>query len=374
MAKDIQNSITFTFICGDDDYLVIQEARKFFEEKTKKLSDSFSQEIILARANNVGEVEACIRNFCQAVQTRSLFGDKKVVWLKDINFLEDSITGRAEGTKAQLEILQNCLLELDSTAVDVILSAYPIDRRRKEYKWFEQHGKCIVLSDSKDPEQLKILAKKEAAAYNIKINEDALELLLAKINNSPRLVIEEIHKLATYIGLENKPIDEALVQALVPEFGESNFFETADTFYCKNLNQILESISKYFFHNKEARPLLAALQNRNRLLLQLKALLDSGKVARGGFSITKDSLSAWQKEYGAYSSNTAEKSSFCIYTQNPWYLSKLAATAKSFDLKTLIQYQLEFVKTFSKLISNYNEQEKVMRELAMRCCFLESKQ
>ncbi len=45
------------------------------------------------------EVETTINRFRESVQTISMFGGKRVViWLKDVNFLADTMTGRAEST------------------------------------------------------------------------------------------------------------------------------------------------------------------------------------------------------------------------------------------------------------------------------------
>ena len=88
----------FTFICGDDDYLVSERGRQWFEEQTKDIADDLSKEIIDGRVGNVAEVENAIKNFISAMQTLSLFGDQKVVWLRDVSFMANSQTGNAQGT------------------------------------------------------------------------------------------------------------------------------------------------------------------------------------------------------------------------------------------------------------------------------------
>jgi DNA polymerase-3 subunit delta len=46
----------------------------------------------------VGEVESAVNRFRDSVQTVSMFGGRRLVWLKDVNFLADTVTGRAEST------------------------------------------------------------------------------------------------------------------------------------------------------------------------------------------------------------------------------------------------------------------------------------
>jgi DNA polymerase-3 subunit delta len=99
----------FTFICGPDDFLVARAGQERFDALVQAAgADEFSREIISGFAGNVGEVEAAINRFRETVQTVPMFGGRRVVWLKDVNFLADSVTGRAEGTLKLVEDLQRC--------------------------------------------------------------------------------------------------------------------------------------------------------------------------------------------------------------------------------------------------------------------------
>ena len=46
----------FTFICGDDDYLVSEEGRAWFAAQTEGLADDLSKEVVDGRSANVAEV------------------------------------------------------------------------------------------------------------------------------------------------------------------------------------------------------------------------------------------------------------------------------------------------------------------------------
>ncbi|MCB1121505.1 MAG: DNA polymerase III subunit delta, partial [Verrucomicrobiae bacterium] len=141
----------FSFICGTDDFWVNREAKALFDEASKDVADpEFGLEIVNGAAGNVAEVEDSVNRFASAVQTLSLFGDSKVVWFKDITFLADSVTGRAEGTLTQVDRLKELLQGIDPASVTVILSASPIDRRRSFQKWCEKHSK-YTLADSGKP-------------------------------------------------------------------------------------------------------------------------------------------------------------------------------------------------------------------------------
>ena len=101
MVIDVAEAKPFIFVCGPDDFLVNRLGKERFDELTRDVTDEFSREVLSGFANNVGEVEAAINRFRESVQTISMFGGKRVVWLKDVNFLADTVTGRAESTIKQ---------------------------------------------------------------------------------------------------------------------------------------------------------------------------------------------------------------------------------------------------------------------------------
>src|SRR5277367_1124125 len=120
----------FSFICGQDDFLVGRMGRKRFDELSGETPDEFSQEVVSGFAANVDDVEAAVNRFREAVQTMPMFGGRRVVWLKDVNFLADSVTGKAESTLGRVEDLQQLLQSVDPAETAVLVTAAPVDRRR----------------------------------------------------------------------------------------------------------------------------------------------------------------------------------------------------------------------------------------------------
>src|SRR4051812_32544985 len=69
----------FTFICGSDDFLVGRMGKDRFEAMAQEVDDEFSRDVLNGFAANVGEVEAAVNRFRDAVQTISMFGGKRAV-------------------------------------------------------------------------------------------------------------------------------------------------------------------------------------------------------------------------------------------------------------------------------------------------------
>ncbi len=57
-----------------------------------------------------------------------------------------------------------------------------------------------------------------------------------------------------------------------------------------------------------------------------------------------------------------------MFTQNPWYLGKLAERSRGLPLKKLIDFQQEFLGAYAQITQRPREQEEeVLREMFIRC-------
>ncbi|MFP4674604.1 MAG: DNA polymerase III subunit delta [Opitutales bacterium] len=358
----------FTFVCGNDDYLVGERGRKWFAEQTQGLEDDLSKEVIEGQAESVAEVEDAVNRFLGAVRTLSLFGERKVVWFRGVTFLADSQTGRAKGTLDQLEGLKATLETIDPATVAVLITASPVDKRRSFFKWCKATAAFEDLSAGKDAAAVyHRLVKEECEKAGVRIERDAVELLIGKVNGNSRLIVEETRKLTIYLGEEGGSIDENLVNELVPNFGQGDFFEATDAFFSLRLDWALEALRRHFFTEKEARPLLASLQSRNRLMIQLRVLIDGGALRLQGGRLSTEELKRAAKSHGKYFGESAEKDNLNVFTQNGWYLGRLAEAAQKASLRRLVDFQIAFSEAFESLIERPNEQEEICRELAVRC-------
>lgn len=365
----------FIFICGADDFLVNRLGKARYDDFARDVTDEFSREIISAFANNVGEVEAAINRFRESVQTISMFGGRRVVWLKDVNFLADSVTGRAESTLKSVEDLQQILEKINPDETAVVVTAAPVDRRRAFPKWCEKTGDFTLVGggDAEGAaETLGGVILAEARELGVTFGEGAAQLLLAKVGANTRLLIEETRKLATYAQTDaatagGKPvvIEEADVAELTANTAEGDFFEAAEAFFSGDLKWTLAALNHHFFTGGDSRPIISALQNRNRILLQVRALADAGEVRVGPRGL--DGLPKATATYGRHFVGATEKSSFNLFSQNAWYLGKLAGSAKLPSLRRLIDNQQEFIRAFEEIIRRPHEQEEVLRAMTVRC-------
>lgn len=367
MPADPKN---FVFICGSDDFIVNRIGKERFDALVAEAqADDFSREIVSGFAANVDDVETAVNHFRDAVQTVPMFGGKRVVWLKDVNFLADTVTGRADGTLSQVSALQELLKHAKAEEVTIVITAAPVDRRRAFPKWCEANGDFTLVGGDGESagEALAAVVQAEVRDFGASFGEGAMELLLQKVGANTRLLTEEARKLATFAG-EGGVILEAQVEELTPNFAEGDFFAAAERFFAGDLRGTLVELQRHFFAGGDARPIISALQNRNRILIQVRVLIDAGELrAPGPYGFDKAAWSRAQAAYAEHFGGDTEKSAYNLFTQNQWYVGKLVGSAKLPTLRRLIDNQQEFVKAFEEIIRRPNDQETVLREMSVRC-------
>jgi hypothetical protein len=100
----------------------------------------------------------------------------------------------------------------------------------------------------------------------------------------------------------------------------------------------LESLDRYFFNQTSCRPLISALQNRLRLLIQIRSLADSGDVKLTATGIAKAQFEVAVARHSA-TFGSAAKSSANVFSQNPWYLTtQVAPGAFNYTLSELDRF------------------------------------
>jgi DNA polymerase-3 subunit delta len=229
----------FTVICGSDDFLVAREGQQAWAELTRDVTDDFQREIIDGAANNVDETEKATASFIAAVRTLPLFGDRKYVWFKNLSFLGDTALGRTEGAKEQVEKLMGALESSSPADVGILITASPVDRRRREFKWLQSNTKLNFLAAEKEAGAASLL-EDELRREQLRISPEAAHALLEKINHNTRLALEETRKLALYAG-PGAELTLEMVNLLVPPYGDGDSSRPRRVFFTLDLQATLDA-------------------------------------------------------------------------------------------------------------------------------------
>lgn len=352
-------------IIGDDDYIVRQKAKEVFDDWTKDFPDDLSREIIDGRADRVDDVLRILSEAKAATTTLSLFGGGKLVWINEANFINQNKTGAAKGAKDALEDAKAFLEKLEDSRV--ILSACPIHRGHGFVKWLQKNADFHDLAkNEKEDVAFRRLVEETASELEVKFAPGALDYLAGKIGAHPRLGVEETRKLASFLGSEGNKITEQMIIDLVPDFGEGDFFEASEAFFSGKLDWALDAIDRHFFQGKDARPLLATLQNRNRLLIQLRVLVDGGELNPHD-RMSKDLLDRLAAKHARHFDDPTEKTTLNVFSQNPWFLGRLLGLVKSFSARRLIDLQSHLIEAFEQVLAQPREQHAtIFKNLVIR--------
>lgn len=359
-------------IAGKDEYLVDRDGRACFEKARKAAGADAEAEVISGQILRVDDARTLELQFAESVKTVSMFGGKRVIWLRNFNLVTDTVQAKSEEVKLSLKNMLEMATGADES-VAVIISATPYDGRRKDLANLKSvaHDFILHASPSKGPfdkgdaqaDAQVALAAERFKALGVKYERGVPEVIVGRVGQSTRLVLGECDKLATYVG-PGGTVKEADVHLLVPTFGEGDFFEPIEALAARDLKWGLESLDRYFFNEDSSRPLLAALQNRLRLLIQIRCLVDSGDFRVSEAGLPKGQFEAASGRHGP-TFGSAAKSSANLFSQNAWYVSnKVAPAAARYTLAELVDLQLACADCFDA--SNRGADESSVRAMFLR--------
>lgn len=333
------------FVYGGDDFLVDRRARALY--------DSRCPDAEIVQYDPKGNFDNFIKNIYDALHSIPLFTADNNLWIRGVSVFYESDSTRAE---ALIDVLKG----VDKDSI-VILSASPVDKRKKGFKEILQLSDAEEVSDINEKSIFNFISD-VCSTNGTKISPEASDMIQGLIGTDTRLLSLELEKLATYIHGDHEIITAEDVNALIEPTSAGDFFQQIEQFYSSDIDKTFDSLDRYFYFNHEARPLLIGLQNRTRLMIQLSALIGANLLSPNA------SLNASQLEKVAqklYCTNQP-KSSYNIFSQNPWYLSKLLKNTSRYSLSGLLAIQCAIMDAIAETAEKYDDQLSVMKKLAFR--------
>ncbi len=337
------------FVYGSDDFLVDRRARALY--------DTYCPDGEIFQYDQKADLNHFIKNIHDALNTIPLFSPTNNLWIRGAKFLIETETGSNHEVIEQLLIL----LKNNSQNNIIILSASPIDKRKKTFKEFSQLADCYEVSDINEKTAYTFI-KNVCMENNVQITHGAADVLQDLVGTDARLLKLELDKLATYIHGSHTTITKDDVSILIEASNYGNFFQQIEQFFSSDIDQTFDALDRYFSFNHESRSLLTGLQNRIRLIIQLRTLIDA-KLLQPNATITAAQLNIIAQKL--YFENSA-KSSYNIFSQNPWYLSKLITCALKYSMYNLLDLQVATMDALAESAEKYDEQLSVVKNLAYK--------
>ena len=285
-SKKSENNAAICAVVGSDESEVKRFARERATEMLPPGAGDLGCEVIDGVAENADQAVARVHLTIEALLTLPFFGGDKLVWLKNANFMGDSVTGRSPTVLAALEKLLEVLNAGLPGGVRFLLSAPEIDKRRSFYKSL---GKVadVSLFDKLDAgrsgweEQAESIVRTRAESRGLRLRADALELFVALTGGDSRQIDNELEKLALYLGETRREITLPDIRLMVPASRAGVVFELGNALAARDLNGALALIDQLLFQGETPIGiLLVAIIPTVRNLLLAKDLMQRYRLSR----------------------------------------------------------------------------------------------
>ena len=221
---------SFFAIVGTDEGQVREESLKLYNELTGGVDDGFTHETLDGTADNSDAAHEICSTAVEALRTVPMFGGDKVVWLRNVNFLADSVTGRSKRTEEGVEQLRACIEAGLPEGVTLIISALGVDKRRSFWKFLQKEADVQAydrIDTGRDGWQDEVaqLVTQKAAEKSLEFEPEALEVFVLLAGEQSQQIGNELEKLDLYLGRERRTITYKDVKVLVPLSRDAVVFE-----------------------------------------------------------------------------------------------------------------------------------------------------
>jgi DNA polymerase-3 subunit delta len=352
-------------VCGDDDFAVKQRAKQIFQQWSAELG-GMDHETIEASVGNGGEALTVLGKLREALQTLPFFGNGKVVWLRDCNFLgEDRTASSAAVTEALTELAEE-LKNFSWQTIRLLISAGKVDKRKVFYKTLDKIGTVENFSawspDDKDWADRAEIAAQDALRKRQKdISDAAMGELINRAGANARQLENEIEKLCVFTG-ERKKIELADVTTICSHNKTAKAFALGDALGDRDLPRLLKRLDEELWETKFDKDkseigLLYGLIGKVRAMLLLKEMLREGWVKE-------------TRDYGQFKTQLervpADKlpadKKFNPLALNPYVLYKALPQVKKYTSAELVRAMDVLLRCNQRLVSSGLDEALVLQQ------------
>jgi DNA polymerase-3 subunit delta len=350
-------------VVGSDEGAVKSRARELAQQLTPKDTGDFGQDQIDGAADNADQAVSRIHSAIEAIQTLPFFGPGKLVWLKDVNFCGDTVTGRSAQVIAALDQLQQFLSAGMPAGVVFLLSASEIDKRRSFYKSIMkvatvEHFDRIDTSRSGWEEEAESLARGLAAERGLIFQPEALEVFVRLAGADTRQLRNELEKIDLYLGAKRE-IDTQSVRNLVARTATGVIWELGNAIAKRQPSAALALLDQLLFQGETPIGILyAAIIPTVRNLLVTKEILETYGVKAPSAPYQFNSIIARLPEAAQNFLPRRKDGNINVYG-----LGIAACEAHRFSLAQLIRGFEECLKANIQLVTTQLEPRLVLSKL-----------
>jgi len=245
-------------------YLIYGEEDYFINKEINKIKNEYKD-------YEVVNYDMTLNNISDALEDAlmgSLFSSNKLIICTNSFFLT--------GTKCEIEhkiddLLKYLTIESDNILV-ITVNSDTLDNRKKIVK--ELNKFKVIKCDKLKQNELNKFIRDYVKENNYKINEDAVSLMLERLNDNLYIITSELDKMFLY--KEDNVITKDDVKEVTSRVINTNIFDLVNAIVEKNIDKSLFVYDDLILMNEEEIKLIVTLANQFRLIYQVKSMFKSG--------------------------------------------------------------------------------------------------
>jgi len=360
-----KQSAPVALVCGEDDFGVRERAKQVYAQWTTEIGGS-DHEIIDASVSNSGEALKVLKKLREALQTLPFFGNAKVVWLKNCNFLGDERAASAQDVSSGLGNLADELKAFPWDNVRLLISAGKVDKRKVFYRALDKLGTVetldgLSMDDKNWSNQAEIFARKAVHAREKEISDEALAELISRIGPNAAQLNSEVEKVTLYAG-ERKEIEFADVAAVCSRNKNARAFALGDALGDRDLPTLLRRLDEELWEvkldpKKSEIGLLYGLISKVRAMILLKEMMQEGWIKP-------------EADYGRFKAQLErvpagrlpEDKRFNPLALNPYVLYKALPQARRYTQAELVRAMDLLLQCNQRLVSSQADESLVLQQ------------
>jgi DNA polymerase-3 subunit delta len=353
-------------VVGSDEAEVKRVAGELATELTPPDAGDFGVEVIDGCADNSEQAAARIRSAIEALQTLPFFGGAKLVWLKNANFLSDTIIGRSASVQSALEELAEIINSDFGAEVTFLFSATEVDKRRSFYKALSKRAEVQVFdrldsSRSGWEEAATEIVRRRAEMRGLEFDDPALELFVLLTGGDTRQIENELEKIDIFLGRDRRVTVEH-IRDLVPLSRSGVIFELGNALAERDLKRSLRLVRRLLDQGETAIGiLLVAVLPTIRNLMLAKDLMERHHLPKP--NVPFQFISALNRLPASATEHLPRKKDGAI---SGYALGIAAQNAHRFEIKRLIEGMDACLDANVRLVTSQLDHELILTEIVVK--------
>jgi DNA polymerase-3 subunit delta len=346
-------------IVGNDTYRVSERVKSLISELLPGGQSDVGLEVIDGRVDTAS-CATVVASCLNALQSMSLFGSSRVVWLKDAGFLSEKGTGDRGGddeadagapssaAKGSTAAMTAWVKGGAPDGVALVVTAQSVDRRSALYKAFEAKGEVETLAISDKPREAEKQAREFIASLagrnGLKMSGDALQALLERTGTDTQTLANEVEKLSLYSGGGVVTGRDVLLMAVPSR--EAMVWQLTDAMGSRNAEEAFAVLRQLLFQGESPMAIIAAIEGYLRQLAVAREILDRGWARVSGRDL------AWRDLNEAESAMLDAAGKADLRKFHPFRAMKIAEQASRRSARDIRRCRQAALRTHERLVSS----------------------